>query len=155
MTWSLTTRAGIWPETWAEMEQTIWENDPLEEGTTELGGVDLVVVGYQDGEVVGFIAGRSQDGVAVCSFVRVREIAAGSRVVVRALFEAWADVCRQRGHQIIVAGVPREPERYRRVVEIMLQAAGFECYQEDQYGKDWFRAAVPSRRRVAAKEGVA
>jgi hypothetical protein len=146
------------------MADTIAENDPLAEGTSELGGVDLVVVGYHTGQalrmeqmVVGFIAGRSQDGVAVCSFVRVRQIAAGSRVVVRALFEAWADVCRQRGHSIIVAGVPREPERYRRVVEIMLQAAGFECYQENQDEKDWFRAVVPARRAMATTQhtGVA
>lgn len=142
----LTVQAGLHPTTWADCAAVIAENDPLQEGADGLKGADLVCVGYVAGAPAGFVAGFSQQGLAVCSFVRLRRPWFGSRMTVRALFEAWAAQVRARGHTTIVAGVPREPAAYRRAVEIMLTAAGFTLYHDGDTERDWFRAAVPPAR---------
>jgi len=152
MTGPFTFQVGLHPETWATMAQIIAENDPLGEGPAGLRGADLLVVGADADGPVGFIAGFSSEQAAVCSFVRLARRAFGSRVTVRGLFEAWAAQVRLRGHTMIVAGVPREPASYRRVVEIMLTAAGFTCYYDGDTERDWFRAAVPPAR---TREAVA
>lgn len=151
MSAALVYRLGLYPDTWASCAAIIAENDPLQEGTDGLLGADLLCVGYQDDVPAGFIAGFSQRvtddvAVAVCSFVRVAKVWFGSRRLVRALFEKWAQAVSERGIDMIVAGVPKEPPTYRRVVEIMLREAGFECYKEDADGRDWFRVAVSSTK---------
>lgn len=151
----MTYQVGLHPSTWATMAALIAENDPLGEGTLHLAGADLLVVGFDDLGAVGFIAGFSQPEGAVCSFVRLAKRKFGSRKTVRALFEAWAAQAAKRGHAYIFAGVPREPRDYRRVVEIMLEAAGFTRYYPVDPADpaatehDWFRTAVPARAREA------